>query len=56
MNVLGSLYTRIINDWELSDMRHPTVGVKRFGSRKVERFLSPEERQALDAVLDAGRP
>ncbi|MEZ4449113.1 MAG: tyrosine-type recombinase/integrase [Nannocystaceae bacterium] len=54
LNVLGSLYTRIINDWELSDMRHPTVGVKRFGSRKVERFLSPEERQALDAVLDAG--
>ena len=50
--VIGSLYTRIIEDWELSDMRNPTAGIKRFGSRRVERFLSPEERRAVDDVLE----
>ena len=50
--VLGSLYTRIIDDWELSDMRNPVTGIKRFGSRRVERFLSPEERRAVEDVLD----
>jgi len=50
--VLGSLYTRIIDDWELSDMRNPTSGIKRFGSRKVERFLSPEERRAVNDVFE----
>ena len=53
--VLGSLYTRIINDWELSDMKNPAAGIKRFGSRKVERFLSPAERRAVHAVLEAGQ-
>ncbi len=28
VNVIGSLYKRIITDWELSDMRHPTHGVR----------------------------
>lgn len=52
--VLGSLYSRIIEDWELSEMRNPCAGIKRFGSRKVERFLSPEERRTVEAVLDRG--
>lgn len=52
--VLGSLYTRIIEDWELSEMRHPCAGIKRFGSRRVERFLSPEERRRVEAVITRG--
>jgi integrase len=51
---LGSLYTRIIDDWELSDMRNPTSGIKRRPSRRVERFLSPEERRAIVEVIDTG--
>ncbi len=54
LNVLGSLYTRIIDDWELSDMRNPTAKIRRFGSRRVERFLSPEERRRLETVLEDG--
>ena len=49
--VLGSLYTRIIIDWELADIRNPVHNTKRFGSRRVERFLTPDERRDLDAVL-----
>lgn len=52
--VLGSLYTRITQDWELSDMRNPTTRVKRFASRRVERFLSPEERRTIYEVVQAG--
>jgi len=52
--VLGSMYTRIIRDWELADMRNPVSNTKRFGSRRVERFLTPEERRALEAVLHQG--
>jgi len=52
--VLGSLYTRITQDWELSDMRNPTTRVKRFASRRVERFLSPEERRTVHEVVQAG--
>ena len=39
--VLGSLYTRITQD-------------KRFASRRVERFLSPEERRTIYEVVQAG--
>lgn len=39
--VLGSLYTRITEDWEMVDMRNPAHGIRRFGSRKIERFLDP---------------
>ena len=52
--VLGSLYTRLIKDWELVDMRNPVTGARRFGSRLVERFLTPEERMRLHAYLEAG--
>ena len=52
--VLGSLYTRITEDWEMVDMRNPAHGIRRFGSRKIERFLTPEERRRLREVMDAG--
>jgi integrase len=52
--VVGSLYSRIIDDWELADIRNPASGVKRFGSRRRERFLSPAERQAVLAEIEAG--
>jgi hypothetical protein len=51
--VIGSLYTRIIEDWELSNMRNPASRVRRFRGRKIERFLSPEERQRVHAVMQA---
>ncbi|MCB9702772.1 MAG: tyrosine-type recombinase/integrase [Myxococcales bacterium] len=52
--VVGSLYSRIIDDWELADIRNPASGVRRFGSRRRERFLSPAERRAVLAELEAG--
>ena len=52
--VLGSLYHRIISDWELSAMRHPTAGIKRFKMRTRERFLTPEERQRVHEAIQAG--
>jgi integrase/transposase len=52
--VIGSLYTRIIEDWELADMRNPTHKIKRFVIPERERFLTPEERQRVQAVILAG--
>lgn len=52
--VLGSLYKRIIVDWELSDMRNPSHGVRRFKMRTRERFLTPEERRHVEMVLLRG--
>ena len=52
--VIGSLYTRVIEDWELSNMRNPASRVRRFRGRKLERFLSPEERQRLHVVMRDG--
>jgi integrase len=52
--VLGSLYSRIIKDWELAELRNPTTGVRRFRTRRVERFLTPEERRAVEEVLTRG--
>ena len=54
LSVLGSFYTRILIDWEMSEMRNPTHAIKRFGSHKRERFLAPEERRRLREVMDAG--
>jgi integrase len=51
--VIGSLYTRVIDDWEMADMRNPTAGIKRRKSRMVERFLSPEERRRVVAEIQA---
>ena len=52
--VLGSLYKRIIVDWELSDMRNPSHGVRRFKMKTRERFLTPEERRHVEEVLLRG--
>ena len=52
--LMGSLYTRIIDDWELADMRNPAHGLRHFPIRKRERFLTPEERQRVNAVIQAG--
>lgn len=52
LSVIGSLYTRIIDDWELCEMRNPTAGIKRRPSRRIDRFLSPEERRAVVTAID----
>ena len=52
--VISSLYTRIIDDWEMATMRNPARGIKHFKLRTRERFLSPEERQRVHAVIQAG--
>ena len=54
IGVISSLYTRIIEDWELSDMRNPAQGVRHFAMQKRNRFLTPEERQRVHAVIQAG--
>ncbi|MDC0719111.1 site-specific integrase [Nannocystis sp. bb15-2] len=52
--VIGSLYTRIIEDWELAELRNPAHKVKRFAIPERERFLTPEERQRVHAVILVG--
>ena len=52
--IVSSLYSRIIEDWELAEIRNPARGIRHFPMRKRERFLTPEERQRLDAVIQAG--
>ena len=52
--VISSLYTRIIEDWELSDMRNPAQGVRHFAMQKRNRFLTSEERQRVHAAIQAG--
>ena len=49
--IIGSLYTRIIVDWELADMKNPAHGVRRFKMKTRERFLTPEERAHVEEVL-----
>jgi integrase/transposase len=50
----SSLYSWILRDLELRDMHNPAFGIEHFPVKKRERFLSPEERQRLQAVIDAG--
>ena len=50
----SSLYTWIIKDLELKDMLNPAFGIEHFPVKKRERFLSPEERLRVQAVIDAG--
>ena len=54
LSILSSLYGRIIKDWELAEMRNPALGIKPFPLRRRERFLTAEERQRLEAVIQAG--
>ena len=50
----SSLFTWIFADLELEDLRNPAFGIEHFPVKKRERFLSPEERQRVQAVIDAG--
>ena len=48
--VLSVMYSKAAH-WELTTCRNPVTVVKRFKERAVERFLNPDERQALERVL-----
>ncbi|MBL8976588.1 MAG: site-specific integrase [Myxococcales bacterium] len=50
--VLSVMYSKA-EHWELTTCRNPVTVVKRFKERAVERFLNPDERQALERVLAA---
>jgi hypothetical protein len=50
----SSLFTWIFKDLELEDLRNPAFGIEHFPVKKRERFLTPEERQRVQAVIDAG--
>jgi integrase len=52
--VIGSLYSKIIEDWRLADMRNPAHKIRHFAMRKRERFLTPEERRRIHEVIQAG--
>lgn len=39
--------------WDRTTYRNPAEAVQRFEEKEVERFLTPEERQALERVLTA---
>jgi hypothetical protein len=59
--VLGIMYSKA-EQWGETTARNPTQAVQRLEEKAVERFLSPEERQALERVLataartPSGRP
>ncbi len=48
--VLSCLFTKA-EEWDVTTRRNPTTRVQRFEERAVERFLSPDEREALENVL-----
>jgi integrase len=50
--VLGVMFTKA-DTWQVSTRRNPVDAVGRFRERAVERFLTPEEREQLEAVLQA---
>ena len=52
--VVGSLYTRIIDEWELSTMANPNHKIRLFKLKTRERFLTPEERQHVETTLLRG--
>jgi integrase/transposase len=52
--VVGSLYSRIIDDWKLSTMNNPNHKIRLFKLKTRERFLTPEERQHVEATLLRG--
>ena len=59
--VLSVMYSKS-EQWDRTTYRNPAAPVQRFEEKEVERYLSPEERQALERVLSAaekihsGRP
>ncbi|MBL9101593.1 MAG: transposase [Myxococcales bacterium] len=54
LGTISSLFTWIYKDRDLPDLRNPAFGIERFPLTKRERFLTPEERQRVQAVIDAG--
>src|SRR5688572_16121843 len=52
--VVGSLNTRIIDEWKLSTMHNPNHKIRLFKMKKRERFLTPEERQHVEETLLRG--
>ncbi|MDC0670534.1 tyrosine-type recombinase/integrase [Nannocystis radixulma] len=52
--VIGSLYSKIIEDWRLADMRNPAHKIRHFAMRSRERFLTPDERRRIHEVIQAG--
>ena len=54
LGTISSLFTWIYKDREIVDLRNPAFGIDRFPLKKRERFLTPEERQRVQAVIDAG--
>jgi integrase/transposase len=52
--VVGSLYTRIIDDWKLSTMSNPNHKIRLFKLKTRERFLTPEERRHVEETLLRG--
>ena len=52
--VVGSLYTRIIDDWKLSSMSNPNHKIRLFKLKTRERFLTPEERRHVEETLLRG--
>jgi integrase len=50
--VLSVMYTKAV-EWEARRCRNPVTPVEKFKERAVERFLDPDERQALERVLAA---
>lgn len=52
--IISSLYTRIIEDWEMAEMRNPARRIRLFTLKKHERFLTAAERQRVQAVIEVG--
>ncbi|MBK7829341.1 tyrosine-type recombinase/integrase [Nannocystis sp.] len=52
--IVGSLYSRIIDDWKLSSMPNPNHKIRLFKMKTRERFLTPEERRHVEEVLLRG--
>jgi len=50
--VLSVMFTKA-DQWQVSTRRNPVDAVGRFRERAVERFLTPEEREQLEAMLQA---
>ena len=51
---ISSLFTWILEDLELDHLKNPAFGITHFPVKKRERFLTPDERQRLQAVINAG--
>jgi integrase/transposase len=51
---MSSLFTWILKDLEVKDGHNPAHGIEHFPTKKHERFLTPEERQRIQVVIDKG--